>query len=128
MAQRRPLATAGAAHSITGGTDEHRLRRVHEVEAARRAAARELHSVCADLVAAVNGMLDGSEVLLDPPEYSAASYSDDSPNLVQINVHGRILQVMFAATAELVSTEDFRIPYILEVPSAPLTRRCWTRT
>src|ERR1035438_5721690 len=59
-------------------TDEHRLRRVHEVEAARRAAARELHSVCADLVAAVNGMLDGSEVLLDPPEYSAARSSDDS--------------------------------------------------
>jgi hypothetical protein len=95
-------------------TDERRLRRVHEVEAMRRAAARELHSVCADFVAAVNGMLDDCMVVLDPPEYSTASYSDDSPSLLQINVHGRILQVAFAATAELISTEDFRIPYILE--------------
>lgn len=95
-------------------TDERRLRRVHEVEAMRRAAARELHSVCEDFVAAVNGMLDDRIVLLDPPEYSAAFYTDDSPSLVQINVHGRILQVAFAATAELISTEDFRIPYILE--------------
>jgi hypothetical protein len=95
-------------------TDERRVRRVHEVEAMRRAAARELHSVCDDFVAAVNGMLDDRVVLLDPPEFSAASYSDDSPNLLQINVHGRILQVAYAATAELVSTEDFRIPYILE--------------
>ncbi|HEY1217353.1 MAG: hypothetical protein ABSE42_08235 [Bryobacteraceae bacterium] len=95
-------------------TDERRLRRVHEVEAVRRAAARELHSVCADFVAAVNSLLDDCVVMLDPPEYSAASYRDDSPNLVQINAHGRILQVAFEATAELVSTEDFRIPYILE--------------
>jgi hypothetical protein len=95
-------------------TDEGRLRRVHEVETMRRAAARELHSVCADFVAAVNGMLEDRVVLLDPPEYRAASYSDDAPNLLQINVHGRILQVAYAATAELISTEDFRIPYILE--------------
>jgi hypothetical protein len=95
-------------------TDEHRLRREHEVEAMRHAAARELHSVCADFVAAVNGIMDDPTVMLDPPEYHAATYSDDSPNLLQINVHGRILQVAFAATAELISTEDFRIPYILE--------------
>jgi hypothetical protein len=94
--------------------DERRLRRVHEVEAVRRAAACELHSVCAGFVAEVNGMLEDRAVLLDPPEFSAASYSDDATNLLQINVHGRILQVAFAATAELVSTEDFRIPYILE--------------
>lgn len=94
--------------------DEHQLRRVREVETLRRAAARELHSVCADFVAAVNGALDDHLVLLDPPEYGANSYSDYSPSLVQINVHGRILQVSFAATAELISTEDFRIPYILE--------------
>jgi hypothetical protein len=95
-------------------TDERRLRRVQEVEAVRRAAARELHSVCADFVAAVNAILDDHVVMLDPPEFGAAAYNDDSPNLLQINIHGRILQVTFAATAELVSTEDFRIPYVLE--------------
>jgi hypothetical protein len=94
--------------------DQGRLRRVVEMEAVRRAAALELHTVCADFVATLNAMLDEPVVMLDPPEYTAASYHDNSPNLEQINVHGRILQVAFAATAELVSTEDFRIPYILE--------------
>jgi hypothetical protein len=94
--------------------DQGRLQRVHEMEAVRRGAAAELHSVCANFVAAVNAMLEAPVVLLDPPEYAAASYRDDSPNLLQISVHGRILQVAFAATPELVSTEDFRIPYVLE--------------
>ena len=30
-----------------------------------------------------------------------------------MNVRGRILQVAFEATVELVSTEDFRVPYTL---------------
>jgi hypothetical protein len=30
-----------------------------------------------------------------------------------MNVRGRILQVEFRGTTELVSTEDFRIPYII---------------
>jgi hypothetical protein len=94
--------------------DQGRLRRIEEMEAVRRAAARELYTVCADFVAAVNAILDTPVVMLDPPEYTDASYSDDAPNLVQINIHGRILQVAYAATAELVSTEEFRIPYIME--------------
>jgi hypothetical protein len=34
--------------------------------------------------------------------------------MIQINVRGRILQVEFKTTVELVSTEDFRIPYTVE--------------
>ncbi len=34
--------------------------------------------------------------------------------MIQMNVRGRILQVEFEATPELVSTEDFRIPYTLQ--------------
>jgi hypothetical protein len=94
--------------------DRGRLRRVAEMEAVRRAAAEELHTVCADFVTALNAVLDAPVVSLDPPEYTAASYSDDATNLIQISVHGRILQVAYAATAELISTEDFRIPYIME--------------
>jgi len=33
--------------------------------------------------------------------------------LMQIQVRGRILQIEFEATPELLSTEDFRIPYTL---------------
>jgi type IV secretory pathway TrbF-like protein len=94
--------------------DQGRLRRVAEMEAVRRAAAEELHTVCADFVTALNAVLEAPVVLLDPPEYTAASYSDNATNLIQISVHGRILQVAYAATAELISTEDFRIPYIME--------------
>ena len=94
--------------------DERSLRRAREVDAVRRAAARELHTVCADFVAALNGLLNGHQVLLDPPEYNDAGYSEDATSLIQINVQGRILQVAYAAPAELISTEDFRIPYILE--------------
>jgi len=46
--------------------------------------------------------------------YAADSFQEDQLNLVQINVRGRILQVSFSATGELVSTEDFRVPYTLE--------------
>jgi hypothetical protein len=52
-------------------------------------------------------------VELDPPEFREESFRDDLPNLIQINVRGRILQVEFEATPELVSTEDFRVPYTL---------------
>ena len=33
---------------------------------------------------------------------------------MQIGVRGRILQITYTATHELLSTEDFRLPYTLE--------------
>jgi hypothetical protein len=55
-----------------------------------------------------------SEIELDPPVYGSNSFQEELVNLIQVNVRGRILQVSFSATAELISTEDFRIPYTLE--------------
>ena len=80
----------------------------------RRAAAADLHAICREFVGALNRMLERSAVDLDPQTMGGDSFQDDSPNLIQINVRGRILQVIFRATAELVSTEDFRVPYTLE--------------
>ena len=94
--------------------DESYLRRAREIAALRRAAAADLYAICADFVAAINRLLKQGEVELDPPAYAADSFQEDSINLVQINVRGRILQVSFSATAELVSTEDFRVPYTLD--------------
>src|SRR5262249_55734769 len=51
---------------------------------------------------------------LDPAVFTPDDYNDQGFNLFQINVRGRILQTEFQATAEVVSTEEFRIPYILE--------------
>jgi len=94
--------------------DEIRLRHYREMGALRRAAAGDLHAICADFVNSVNRLLARSELELDPRTFSESAFHEDSPNLIQINVRGRILQVSFVATPDLVSTEDFRIPYTLQ--------------
>ena len=90
------------------------LRRAREISALRQAAAADLHAICADFVASVNRLLAHPQVELDPPVFAADSFQDDAANLVQVNVRGRILQVSFSSTPELVSTEDFRVPYTLQ--------------
>src|ERR1051326_886074 len=79
----------------------------------RRAAAVEIHGVCANFVESVNRLLSRPALTLDPAEFPATAFQEDTMNLIQINARGRILQVSFEATPELVSTEDFRIPYTL---------------
>jgi hypothetical protein len=94
--------------------DERRQNHAREVVALRRRAAVELHAICADFVAAVNRLLTHAEVALDPPVYSEESLREEEPNLLQINVRGRILQIEFTTSTDLVSTEEFRIPYTLK--------------
>ena len=55
-----------------------------------------------------------NDVELDPSSFAEGAFQEHTANLIQINVRGRILQVSFYATPELVSTEDFRVPYTLE--------------
>jgi len=94
--------------------DEATVERAREIMALRRAAATELYSICAEFVNSLNRLLAQHDVKLDPPSFSEESFQEESANLVQINIRGRILQVTFEATAELISTEDFRVPYTLE--------------
>jgi hypothetical protein len=94
--------------------DERLLKRAREVEELRRSAAANIYGICAEFVESLNNMLERSAVDLDPPSFGAGSFQEGSPNLFQINVRGRILQVAFNATPELISTEDFRVPYTLE--------------
>ena len=94
--------------------DEGFLRRAREIAALRQAAAADLYAICADFVGSVNRLLARMEIELDPPGFGSSSFQEDLVNLVQINVRGRILQVAFSATPELVSTEDFRVPYTLQ--------------
>lgn len=93
--------------------DETALRQAREIADLRRRAAQELYGVCAEFADAVNGLLARPELTVDPPHFGADSFQEDAPNLIQLNVRGRILQVEFASTPELISTEDFRVPYIL---------------
>ena len=93
--------------------DEDTLRYSREISALRRRAAAELFALCSGFVEAINRLLPRPEVELDPADFSEQSFQEEAPNLIQINVRGRILQVEFGTTPELVSTEDFRIPYTL---------------
>ena len=83
-----------------------------EVVGLRRQGAIDLHSICADFVASVNRQLSPPVLELSPPEYAAEMFRESGVNLMQVNAQGRIIQIAFEATP--VSTEKFRIPYILE--------------
>lgn len=90
------------------------MRHARDIIALRRAASAELYTICSEFVNSLNRLLENAEVSLDPPEFPPAAFQEHIPNLVQINIRGRILQVEFEATPELVSTEDFRVPYTLQ--------------
>lgn len=94
--------------------DEAALGRAREIVELRHLAARELHAICEGFVGALNHLLPGPLVHLDPPRLAADGFREDGANLFQIHVQGRILQVEFKSTPELVSTEEFRVPYTLE--------------
>ena len=93
--------------------DEKLARTADEIAALRRKAAAALYTLCANFVRSLNQLTTRTELSLDPAEYNAEAFRDDNPNLFQINARGRILQIEFEATPELISTEDFRVPYIL---------------
>jgi len=94
--------------------DEELLRRERETEALRRTAAGQLHAECLSFVSELNRLLQRTEVRLDPDAFDITAFEPDSSTLIQIQVRGRILQIAFTATPGLASTEEFRIPYILE--------------
>lgn len=85
-----------------------------EVASLRRRGACELHRICAEFVASVNSQL--SEAVLDfsPATYAPEMYREAGVNLIQIGSQGRQMQIAFEATPQLVSTEKFLVPYVLE--------------
>ncbi len=93
--------------------DEETLRNARDIGELREVAARELYSTCAEFVAELNRILPRPEVSIDPPHYVEHAFNDVGPNLIQISVRGRILQLEYEASDPLISTEEFRIPYTL---------------
>jgi hypothetical protein len=94
--------------------DQNLLNHGREIAALRRRAAAELHSICAEFVASLNRLLSREAVTLDPPDFGEAAFREEGRNLIQIHVRGRVLQIEFGGTPDLVSTEEFRIPYTME--------------
>jgi hypothetical protein len=114
-AQSRDLRLKRLAENIDSllEKDERMIRRAREMADLRRTAAAQLHQICSQFVGSLNDMLERSVIDLDPPAFVRDSFQEESANLIQINARGRILQIAFHATPDLVSTEDFRIPYTL---------------
>jgi len=96
------------------GRDQNLIERAREITALRRRAAAELHSICAEFAVSLNRLLERESVVLDPPDFVEKTFHEEGRNLIQINVRGRILQIEFGSTEELVSTEEFRIPYTMD--------------
>jgi hypothetical protein len=111
QARESRLARLAKSIEALSSKDDVIERRAREIAALRARAAVSLHAVCAAFVASLNTLMERPQVTLDPA--AATAFDEYAPNLLQINVRGRILQFMFEATPELVSTEDFRVPYTL---------------
>jgi hypothetical protein len=108
------LDRLAASIAALAGKDELVFQKAREIAELRRSAAVELYRICSEFTAAVNIRLAQPELVIDPPEYRPESFNEDSTNLIQLNVRGRLLELEFEATPETISTEDFRVPYILK--------------
>jgi hypothetical protein len=94
--------------------DRNAIERAREIDSLRRQAALELHGICGSFIHRLNALLQQTALDFDPEDYTADRFRDGGVNLFQLNAQGRILQIEFESTAEITSTENFRVPYILE--------------
>lgn len=94
--------------------DEKAVEEMDRAEMARRQGARTLHAICADFTRHLNAAMTRAEMLLIPTAFDPATYRDDAPNLIQMSLRGRIVQIQYEAPAQALATEDFRHPYILQ--------------
>ena len=81
---------------------------------ARRQGARALHTICADFTRRLNSAMTRTEMQIMPVEFDPKMYREDAPNLIQMSLRGRIVQIQFEIPESTVGTEDFRYPYILQ--------------
>ena len=93
--------------------DEERIRLIREMEMRQRSGAMQLHELCRDLVQTLNGMLKKLRIEFTPEVYNPAEIESDSGMIFQINASGRVLQLALAPPESDLSTEHFRIPYVL---------------
>jgi hypothetical protein len=85
-----------------------------DVATLRRRGACQLHSLCAEFISSVNSRLSHGTLDLSPPAYTPEMFRESGVNLIQIGSHGRQMQIAFEAPPQLVSTEKFLVPYVLE--------------
>ena len=94
--------------------DDKAVEEMDRTDMARRHGARLLHSICADFTRHLNSAMTRTEMVLMPAEFDPKTFREDAPNLIQMSLRGRIVQIQYEAPEQLVATEDFRYPYILQ--------------
>lgn len=94
--------------------DEKLVEEMGRADWARRQGARTLHAMCADFTGRLNSAMTRTEMLLMPAEFDPKMYREDAPNLIQMSLRGRIVQIQYEVPEHNVGTEDFRYPYILQ--------------
>src|ERR1017187_6825950 len=108
-------ATAKLARRIDAARKAERfLVNAAEIVTLRQRGACELHRICAEFVSSVNSNLLDAALDLSPGAYAPEMFRVDAVNLIQIGSQGRELQIVFEAPAQLISTEKFLVPYVLE--------------
>jgi len=85
-----------------------------EVASLRRYGACELHRICAEFVSSVSRGLVEATLDFSPATYAPETFREPGVNLIQISSQGREIQIAFGAPPQLVSTEKFLVPYVLE--------------
>jgi hypothetical protein len=86
---------------------------MERTDLARRQGARILHLICADFTKHLNSAMTRTEMLLIPTEFDAETFREDAPNLIQMSLRGRIVQIQYESPQQTLATENFRHPYIL---------------
>jgi hypothetical protein len=94
--------------------DERVAEEMERADQARRKGAQALHAICSDFTKRLNSAMTRTEMLLMPLEFDPKAYREDAPNLIQMSLRGRIVQIQYEAPAQTVAIENFRYPYILQ--------------
>lgn len=93
--------------------DRERIQADEEFLALRQGGAAELHQLLAEFVAEVNALVAEVKLDLSPVRWPAGSLNYNEPNIFQINVSGRVIQVAFQVTDKLRERVEIRTDYTL---------------
>jgi hypothetical protein len=93
--------------------DEVRIREARELESRQAEGGADLYNLCRELVDALNSVLKNMQLDLTPAEFHADSMQSSSGTLFQINANGRIVQLAIYPPENSLSTEHFRMSYVL---------------
>ena len=93
--------------------DESAAARRREVDLQRDLAARRLHEICRRFVERLNSLIEGDRLELMPAELPE-QLDMDGQLQIMLNVRGRVLLIALEPPPALVSTENFRKPYIFQ--------------